>query len=58
MSLPGYSFDCFIKVSGITPDTYQDEQMLKDFLDAIIRKRCGVLCNRIVNYIHMILTSS
>ena len=43
MSLPGYSFDCFIKVSGITPDTYQDEQMLKDFLDAIIRKKCGVL---------------
>ena len=31
VSLPGYSFDCWLMSSGVTLDTLQDKQMLDDF---------------------------
>ena len=48
-SLPGYSFDCFPKLSNIELDTIQDEQMPKDFNSAIRGGICGVMGNRNVN---------
>ena len=39
ISLPGYSFDCFLKLSNVELDTIQDEQILKDFISAM---RCGI----------------
>ena len=39
VSLPGYSFDCWLMSSGVTLDTLQDKQMLDDFVGA---KRCGI----------------
>ena len=35
ISLPGYSFDCFLKLSNVELDTIQDEQILKDFISAM-----------------------
>ena len=35
ISLPSYSFDCFLKLSKVELDTIQDEQILKDFITAI-----------------------
>ena len=34
VSLPGYSFDCWLISSGVTLDTLQDKQMLDDFVEA------------------------
>ena len=34
VSLPGYSFDCWLMSSGVTLDTLQDKQMLDDFVGA------------------------
>ena len=34
VSLPGYSFDCWLMSSGVTLDTLQDKQMLDDFVEA------------------------
>ena len=39
VSLPGYSFDCWLMSSGVTLDTFQDKQMLDDFVGA---KRGGI----------------
>ena len=46
--LPGYSFDCYLKSSGVTLDTLQDKQMLDDFVEAkgVI---CGIMGDRYVN---------
>ena len=49
VSLPGYSFDCWLMSSGVALDTLQDKQMLDDFVEA---KRGGICCimgDRIVN---------
>ena len=35
ISLPSYSFDCFLKLSKAESDTKQDEQILKDFISAM-----------------------
>ena len=35
VSLPGYSFDCWLMSSGVTLDTLQDKQML----DHLLRQR-------------------
>ena len=32
VSLPGYSFDCWLMLSGVTLDTLQDKQMVNDSL--------------------------
>ena len=34
VSLPGYSFDCWLISSGVSLDTLQDKQMLDDFVEA------------------------
>ena len=49
LSLPGYSFDCWIMSSGVTLDTLQDKQMLDDFIEAKRRGICGIMGDRIVN---------
>ena len=48
-SLPGYSFDCFLKLSEVELDTIQDGQMLKDFIGAMRGGICGVMGNRKIN---------
>ena len=49
ISLPGYSFDCFLKLSEVELDTIQDEQMLKDFIAAMRGGICSVFGNRKIN---------
>ena len=49
VSLPGYSFDCWLMSSGVTLDTLQDEQMLDDFVEAKRGGICGIMGDRIVN---------
>ena len=49
ISLPGYSFDFFLKLSKVEFDTIQGEQMLKDFIRALRGGICGVMGYRYVN---------
>ena len=49
VSLPGYSFDCWLGSSGVTLDTLQDKQMLDDFVEAKRRGICGIMGYRVVN---------
>ena len=49
VSLPGYSFDCWLMSSGVTLDTLQDKQMLDDFVGAKRGGICGILGDRYVN---------
>ena len=49
VSLPGYSFDCCLMLSGVTLDTLQDKQMLDDFVEAKRGGICGIMGVRIVN---------
>ena len=49
VSLPGYSFDCWLMSSGVTLDTLQDKQMLDDFVEAKRGRICGIMGDRIVN---------
>ena len=46
ISLPRYSFDCWLMSSGVTLDTLQDKQLLDDFVEP---KRCGIMCDRYMN---------
>ena len=46
ISLPGYCFDCFLKLKKVELDTIKDEQMLKDFITAIRASICDVMGNR------------
>ena len=46
ISLPGYSFDCFLKLSNVDLDKIQDEQILKDFISAMRGGICGVMGDR------------
>ena len=48
ISLPGYSFDCFLKLSNVELDTIQDEQILKDFISAMRGGICGVMGDRYI----------
>ena len=49
LSLPGYSFDCWLRSSGVSLDTLQDKQMLDDFVEAKRGGVCGIMGDRIVN---------
>ena len=49
ISLPGYSFDCWLMSSGVTLDTLQDKQMLDDFVEAKRGGICGIMVDRYVN---------
>ena len=49
VSLPGYSFDCWLMSSGVTLDTLQDKQMLDDFVEAKRGGISGIMGDRYVN---------
>ena len=49
VSLPGYSFDCWLMSSGVTLDTLQDKQMVDDFVGAKRGGNCGIMGDRYVN---------
>ena len=49
VSLPGYSFDCWLMSSGVTLDTLQDKQMLDDFVGAKRSGIGGIMGDRYVN---------
>ena len=48
ISLPSYSFDCFLKLSKVELDTIQHEQIIKDFISAMRGGICGVMGSRYV----------
>ena len=47
-SLPGFNFDCFLKLSEFELETLQDEQMLKEFISAMRGGICDVMGNRYI----------
>ena len=49
VSLPGYSFDCWLMSSGVTLDTLQDKQILDDFVGAKRGGICGIMGDRYIN---------
>ena len=49
VSLPGYSFDCWLMSSGVTLDTLQDKQMLDDFVEAKRGGICRIMGDRYIN---------
>ena len=49
VSLPGYSFDCWLMLSGVTLDTLQDKQMLDNFVEAKRGGICGIMGDRYIN---------
>ena len=49
VSLPGYSFDYWLMSSGVTLDTWQDKQMLDNFVGAKRGGICGIMGDRYVN---------
>ena len=49
VSLPGYSFDCWLMSSDVTLDTLQDKQMLDDFVGAKRGGICGIMGDRYIN---------
>ena len=51
VSLPGYSFDCWLMSSGVTLDTLQDKQMLDDFVGAKRGGICGIIGDRYIDNI-------
>ena len=49
VSLPRYSFDCWLMSSGVTLETLLDKRMLDDFVEAKIGGICGLMGDRFVN---------
>ena len=49
VSLPGYSFDCWLMSSGVTLDTLQDKQMLDGFVGAKRGGICGIMGDRYIS---------
>ena len=49
VSLPGYSFDCWLMLSDVILDTLQDKQMLEDFVGAKRGCVCGIIGDRYIN---------
>ena len=49
VSLPGYSFDCWLMSSGVTLDTLQDNKILDDFVEAKRAGICGIMGDRYNN---------
>ena len=49
VSLPSYSFDCWLMSSGVILDTLQDKQMLDDFVGAKRGGICGIMGDRYIN---------
>ena len=53
VSLPVYSFDCWLMSSGVTLDTLQDKQMLDDFVGTKRGGICGIMGDRYVFIINI-----
>ena len=51
VTVPGYSFDCWVMSSGVALDTKQDKQLLDAFVEAKRLGICGVMGDRYVNHI-------
>ena len=49
VSIPGYSFDCWLMLSGVTLDILQDKQMLDVFVEAKRGGICGIMGDRYFN---------
>ena len=49
VSLPGYSFDCWLMSSGVTLDTLQDKQIIDDFVGAKRGGICGTMGDRYID---------
>ena len=49
VSLPDYSFDCWLMSSGVKLDILQDKKMLDDFAEAKRGGICGKMGDRLVN---------
>ena len=49
VSLPGYSFDCWLMSSGVILDTLQDQQLLDDFVGAKRGGICAITGDRYIN---------
>ena len=49
VSLPGYSFDCWLMSCGVTLDTLQDKQKLDDFVGAMRGGIRGIMGERYIN---------
>ena len=49
VSVPGYSFDCWLISNGVTLDTLQDKQMLDDFVGAKGGGICGIMGDRYID---------
>ena len=49
VSLPGYSFDCWLTSSDVTLNTLQDKQMLDDFVGAKRGGICGIMGDRYID---------
>ena len=49
VSLPGYSFDCWLMSSGVTLDILQDKRILSDFSEQKRGGRCGIMDDRYMN---------
>ena len=50
VSLPGYSFDCWLMTSGVTLYTLQDKQMLDHFVEAKRGGICGIMGDRHIKH--------
>ena len=49
VSLPGYSFDCWLMTSVVTLDTLQDKHMLQNFVEAKRGGICGIISDRYIS---------
>ena len=49
VSVPVYSFDCWLMSSDVTLDTLQDKQTLDDFVGAKRSGICGIMVDRYIN---------
>ena len=49
VSLPGYSFDCWLISSGVTLGRLQDKQMLDDIVETKRGGICGIMADRCIN---------
>ena len=48
ISLPSYSFHCFLELINVELDTIKNEQILEDFISAMRGGICGVMGDRYI----------
>ena len=47
--LPGYSFDCWLRSSGVTLDKLQNKQLQDDFVEVKKGSICAIMGDRFIN---------